>query len=194
MAISRQRGFTLIELMVAVAIMGILFAFAIPNFESFVNSNRLTSGANEMVASLQTARMEALRRNRRVVVCLSADPNSATPGCTTTNPTGWVVFLDKDISGTFTTGDTLLRASTLKDRLIVLTSPAVAGKIIFRSDGLAHDSSDTLLNGSVQFCTTTTRPLQNAREVQVGAGSRVFVKTPAANVTCTTAPANPTAT
>ncbi len=194
MAISRQTGFTLIELMVAIAIMGILFAVALPNFESFVNSNRLSSAANEMIASLQTARMESLRRNRRAVVCLSADPGSATPGCTTTNPTGWVTFLDVDKSGTFTTGDTLLRASTLKDRLIVLTSPAVAGKIIFRSDGLARDSTDALLNGSVQFCTTTTRPLQNAREVQVGAGSRVLVKTPATNVTCATAPNNPTAT
>ena len=194
MAISRQNGFTLIELMVAIAIMGILFAVALPNFESFVNSNRLSSGANEMIASLQTARMESLRRNRRTVVCLSADPNAASPGCTTTNPTGWVTFLDVDKSGTFTTGDTLLRASTLKDRLVVLTSPSVTGKIIFRSDGLARDSTDTLLNGSVQFCTTTTRPLQNARQVEVGAGSRVLVKTPATNVTCTTAPNDPTAT
>ena len=58
MAISRQRGFTLIELMVAVNIMGILLAFAIPSFESFVNTNKLASGANEMIASFQTARME----------------------------------------------------------------------------------------------------------------------------------------
>ena len=195
MAISRQRGFTLIELMVAVAIMGILLAFAIPNFETFVNTNRLAAAANEMIASIQTARMESLRRNNRVVVCLSATPGSATPSCATTGITGWITFLDVDKSGTFTANDKLLRASTLKDRVVVLTSPSVTGKVIFRSDGFARTSTDALLNGTVEFCIASTRPLLNARDVNIGAGSRVIVAKPAAaNSGCATALANPTAT
>ncbi|MEO6139059.1 MAG: GspH/FimT family pseudopilin [Luteimonas sp.] len=194
MAISRQRGFTLIELMVAVTIMGILLAFAIPNFESFVNTNRLASAANEMIASIQTARMESLRRNNRVVVCLSSSPGSATPSCNTTGITGWVTFLDVDKTGTFTTGDKLLMASTLKDRVVVLTSPSVTGKVIFRSDGFAWTSANTLLNGTVEFCIASPRPLLNARDVNIGAGSRVAVATPvAANNNCATAVANPAA-
>ncbi len=192
---SRQTGFTMIELMVVVTIMGILLAVAIPNFESFVNSNRLSSAANEMVASIQTARMESLRRNRRAVVCLSQNPSAASPACNAVNATGWVAFLDPDSSGTFTVGDTLLRSSTLKDRVVVNSSLASAGKVVFRSDGLARNSTggavqpNVLLNGALDVCISTTRPVLNARHVCVGSGSRVSVRQ-FTNAGCAATPVN----
>lgn len=203
MGISRQRvfkqgGFTLIELMVAVTIMGILLGLAIPSFVSFVNTNKLASGANEMIASIQTARMESIRRNRRVVVCLSAVPNAATPTCGGAIPTGWITFLDVDRNGAYNPAcgtppcDTLLRASTLKSQVVMLSSTAVGGSVIFRSDGLARDSTGALLNGAVDLCVVTNKPVTNARDVCLGSGSRVSVKS-TTNVSCSTAPVFTTA-
>ena len=75
-----QQGFTLIELMVAVAVLGVVVGLAVPGFQSVVNSNRLAGAANEAIATMQVARMEAIRRNRRVAVCASANANAALIG------------------------------------------------------------------------------------------------------------------
>src|SRR3546814_11649357 len=69
-------GFTLIELLVAIAVMAIVLVAGVPGFQALVNGNRLAASSNEMIANLQTARMEAIRRNRRVVVCASANANA----------------------------------------------------------------------------------------------------------------------
>jgi type IV fimbrial biogenesis protein FimT len=204
MGASRQSGFTLIELMVVVGIMALLLALAVPSFESTINSGRLTGAANELVASIQTARMESVRRNRRAIVCLSANPNTAAPSCSTTNPTGWFTFLDANANGVFNppsspplaTDDVLLRTTVLKTPLKVAASTATAGKFIFRSDGLARDntggtlSTSTLLNGTVDVCIPTRRPSENVRHINVLFGSSVSVKPENTNAACGT-PANP---
>ena len=71
-------GFTLIELVVTMAVLAILVTLATPSFTSIMNNNRLTSNANEMLTTLQSARMEAVRRNARVVICRNDTPDTAT--------------------------------------------------------------------------------------------------------------------
>ena len=57
-----QKGFTLLELMVTVAILGILSAIAYPSFESSIQDNRLSSQTNRILAALQFARSGVLSR------------------------------------------------------------------------------------------------------------------------------------
>jgi type IV fimbrial biogenesis protein FimT len=57
-------GFTLLELMITIAIAGILVGVAIPSFTSIITSNRLTAYANELVTALNLARNEAVKRGR----------------------------------------------------------------------------------------------------------------------------------
>ncbi|WP_159016284.1 GspH/FimT family pseudopilin [Cognatiluteimonas profundi] len=197
---TRQAGFTLIELMVALAVMAIVLSFAIPSFESIVNSNRLSSAANEMVASIQTAKMESLRRNRRAVVCLSDAPNLTTPACSglTSTTGGWITFVDENANGTFDNtatppipADTLLRTSLIKAPVQVLVSAQLpAGKLIVRSDGLARDNTGTaLLSGSLDVCIPTRRPAENVRHVNIGFGSAVSIASENESAACNT-PAN----
>jgi len=62
------QGFTLIELVATMAIVGILLALAIPSFNSTITSSRLTSYANDFVSALNLARSEAVRRGVPVTV------------------------------------------------------------------------------------------------------------------------------
>lgn len=91
-----QLGFTLIELVVTVSIVAILATVVAPNLQSYIQNNRINSTAQELLRTLQTARGEATKRQARVVVCLSAITNDGTPACTTSNPTGWIMFADTD--------------------------------------------------------------------------------------------------
>jgi type IV fimbrial biogenesis protein FimT len=100
---SRERGFTLVELMITVAVAAILVAIAIPSFKTITLSNRLNASANELVDSINSARMEAIKRNNYAQFCSnSASKNgSDTLGakCTAAG-TGAAVLLEDATSKT----------------------------------------------------------------------------------------------
>lgn len=84
------RGFSLVELMVAVAVTGILAAIAIPAFDSFILSNRLSAYASDFSAAARVARSEAMKRNLPVTLCKSSNGTS----CVTSGgwEQGWIVL------------------------------------------------------------------------------------------------------
>jgi len=96
----RLGGFTLMELMVVLALVGVIMGLAVPNFRTFVLNNRLTGGANDLLGSIVLARTEAIKRQLPVAVCATADPNTAVPVCSGAWAQGassaWVVWVDAD--------------------------------------------------------------------------------------------------
>ena len=68
-----SRGFTIIELIVALAVLAILVALAVPNFNDATLTARLNGFANSLVASSQVARSEAIKRNTNITLCMSAN-------------------------------------------------------------------------------------------------------------------------
>lgn len=63
MSLRRQNGFTLVELMVTVAVLAILSTIAYPSFQSTIRSNRVATTTNELIASLALARSEAIKKH-----------------------------------------------------------------------------------------------------------------------------------
>jgi len=82
-----SRGFTLIELLVTISIVAILASLAVPAFNEAMLGGKLTSLANNFVASAQFARSEAIKRNAAVTLCASSDGST----CTGAWKDGWVV-------------------------------------------------------------------------------------------------------
>ena len=97
MLIARSRGFTLIELMVGLTLLGVLLMLAMPSFTQMINNQKLRSTADTVLSGLQTARLEALKRNQPVEFLLTADTiDPANYGSFSTNAVGpgWAVRLD----------------------------------------------------------------------------------------------------
>src|SRR5262245_55497890 len=89
-----QRGFTLLELMIALALIGMLLTVAVPSMRTFTQNNRLTAASNDLLRSLQLARSESIKRQLNVVVCASSNPAAATPTCSYGAFRGWIVAQD----------------------------------------------------------------------------------------------------
>ncbi len=64
----KQRGFTVIELIITVTIVGIVLAVGIPGFRSIVQSNRAATSVNNLVSAMNLARAEAIGRGQEVCV------------------------------------------------------------------------------------------------------------------------------
>lgn len=102
----RNKGFTLIELVITMTVVGILAAIAVPSYQGFLNSNRLTAATNEFVGDISLARVEAMKRQGgsagtgQVVVCVSTSGTScaASPA---TWASGWISFWDQNGDSSF---------------------------------------------------------------------------------------------
>jgi type IV fimbrial biogenesis protein FimT len=90
----QQIGFTLVELLVAVAISVVVITLAVPSFGKFYADNLVSGRTNDLVSDIQLVRTEALRRRQRVSICASAD--GATCSVSNDWSTGWIVFTDDD--------------------------------------------------------------------------------------------------
>ena len=71
----RQAGFTMLELMIVIAVIAILTAIAVPNIIDWLPNYRLKSAARDLLSNMQKARMEAVSRNTDVVVTFDGSVN-----------------------------------------------------------------------------------------------------------------------
>lgn len=94
-------GFTLIELMITVVVLGVVLAITAPAMGNLVRSNRVTANANAVVSSMQYARSEAVKNAQPVVVCASSDQSTCDGAGSTDWSVGWISFVDANDNGTF---------------------------------------------------------------------------------------------
>ena len=192
---ARLGGFTLMEMMMSVVILGVLMAFAVPGFQSMVRSSQLTSSANEMLTAFQLARSEALRRGQRVVLCRSSNPEATSPSCATATTgawAGWIMFVDTDSDRVLDTNEALLRVHDNDPVFQMSVSSNISGNanaIVFRPDGLARASNGALLSARVRLCVPETIPATNIRDLAITVGGRTRVIRSAGAGLCA-APAN----
>lgn len=175
---SGNAGFTLIELMMTVAVAGILLALAGPSFREALLRQQVSNAAGELVAAVQLARSEAIRNNRRVTLCRSADASAC--DASTSTWAGWIIFVDTDADGVRDATEPVLRGGTIDAPVTLHASAnltALGERITFRGDGTARAADgQTLLAGTLAACVATTRPAENVRDVSLAFGSRTAVR------------------
>lgn len=172
----RQGGFTLIELMVTIAVLAVVLAIAVPSFQGITNRNRLTAITNEVVAAVQLTRMEAIRRNERVVMC-------PTTNGTTCNGANWMRIVVREAA----VGGEAIREFQFAGRGISVQGSSninTGNQLSFGSTGFARaGTTATNTQGTLRVCTTVLANNENARDVQF-AISRISVVTPADSGGC----------
>ncbi|MGD9841587.1 MAG: GspH/FimT family pseudopilin [Steroidobacteraceae bacterium] len=165
-----QQGFTLIELMVTIAIVAVLMSIAVPSMRTYVLNNRLNSASQEFLRTLQTARSEATKRGRNVVVCPSANPLAgAASRCTTGTPNGWIMFDDVDSNGDNSNATELLSAHSFDSSKMTM---AIDAPVSYATTGFANVGSGQAMvmcdsRGNVDSSGGTTQTNSVARGIAI---------------------------
>ena len=181
------QGFTLIELMVTLAIATILMMIAAPDMRGFIVSNRLSSNSNEILGALGLARTEAVRRNQRVIFCHVAATNGTPDITACTDPgtaswQGWMIFVDiQPADGARAVAEEVIRAGAFPGGSTQVLASAglqgAGGRIVFRPDGLAkaHGAANVMQQVALGMCDESSSLKQNTRVISLAFGSRLSV-------------------
>lgn len=148
MSTSRSRGFTLIELMVTVAIVAILVTVGIPSLRDAMTRSRLSGYVQEFSGALTLARSEAIKRGLPVSVCKSANGSS----CGGNWSDGWIIFVNKDDDSpaAVDTGEEILRIyPALPSNNTLNANNNFTNYITFSRLGMANNM------GTFVFCTNS---------------------------------------
>ena len=173
-------GFTLLELLITLAVSAILIGLAMPSLKSLMSDSEMTSTSNEFVYSLQTARSEAIKRAGPVGLCPSAAPLADEPVCSGTDyAAGWIVFADADGNGLReTTDEIVLQAAERSDSFSFTPDTAFAQRIYFGGSGTSINPVGVPLSGVIDISNG-----DELRRVRVAANGRIATLTPVAVVT-----------
>lgn len=130
-----QTGFTLLELVAVIVVAAIMVTMAVPSFVTFVKNNRMTTQINDFVASTNMARMEAIKRSQRVVVCKSSDGNTCSTSAAGWEQ-GWIAFVDANANGAHDAAEDIISShNALTDGTTLTGYTDLANPFYFNSNG-----------------------------------------------------------
>jgi type IV fimbrial biogenesis protein FimT len=146
-----SHGFTLVELLVTIAVLAILVSLSAPSFTAMIRNNRLTAVSNEITGSLNFARSEAIKRAANVTVCKTVDASVVNPVCATSGEWsgGWMVFVDKGVAGVFDGTDVRLQVAQPDSGSAHVTGDVnFANYVVYNSRGAAANGA----GGNLSIC------------------------------------------
>ena len=163
-------GFTLIEVLVVMAIVSALTAVAVPSFRSMADSLRLTAASNAFLAHLYLARSEAIKRRGRVVVCKSPD------GLACAASGGWeqgrLIFHDANNNGVLDAGELVIATEDrLQPGLRLTGNQTVARYVSFDAMGTTRLVGGGFQAGTLTLCRQALAP-NEARQIILNALGR----------------------
>jgi len=155
-----RAGFTLIELMITIAVGAVLLTVAVPSLRNMIANNRITTATNTFIADLNLARSEAIKRSR------SAYLTANDPAAANEFGGGWTVWLDQDDDASLDAPETLrvyqgAPASLAVDSVDNLT------QLEFLSDGTGNG------NAAVTFEVCDNRAGETGKQITITVVGRI---------------------
>ena len=181
---ARLRGFTLIELMVTIAIAAILMVVAVPSLVTYQRNSEMTSFANTLLASINAARGEAMKRGRYAMVV---------PADGVAWASGWVVFVDVNVTRTYNAAsDILVTTKEAPPSFLNVSGNGPAGEaapyIMFDPSGYAAKKPASATANLTLTITrndvSTSEAAEQTRLVVIAKTGRARVCKPSTDATC----------
>jgi type IV fimbrial biogenesis protein FimT len=151
-------GFTLIEMMVAIAILAVLMSLAVPSFRDMGFGEQLRSASTELIAAANLARSEAIKRNAPVNLCVSSDGESCGVGGW---EQGWIVTAG---------GPDPIRVKPAAPSGFRISATGAATAIVFQPTGVGATPA------SFTICRATPSPGRQERIVTIDAAGRATAR------------------
>ena len=182
-----QQGFTIIELMVTLAVLAVVLGIAIPSFKGQIERNSSLGLGEEFVSALNFARTEAIKRRGEVSICAS---NAANNACATSADwaNGWLVYVDSEAETSANTaidGTPLRNWNDLDQRAVMNVArvpeapatPAAVSFIRFNSRGMLARIVGAGVNDKIEAIVKLNACSgASARKVSVGRSGMVITE------------------
>lgn len=167
-----QRGVSLVEILIVIVIASIMATIAVPSFSSFMNNSRQSSVQSQLLADLNRARSEAIKRNSRVLVC---NRNPASTACTTSVDwnSGWIICYDVD-------ADNACDATSANDPNPIVVRPPIHNVLTLTSSVTPVRFNPTGTQGQAGNVTLTLAPSGSGWD---GAQTKTLVVSATGNIT-----------
>jgi type IV fimbrial biogenesis protein FimT len=176
----KQRGFTLVELIITLAVAAIVMTIGVPTFREVIRNNRIVTQTNELVTALNLARTEAIKRGIQVTMC-KTNYTGATPptDCSTSAAwnDGWIIYADRgSIDGTIKTseGDEIIMVKEAMTTGFKLGTGGTFNNWVSYLPTGSSRGSGGLSNDIFRLCLDSKT--DSGREITVNTAGRVWVK------------------
>jgi type IV fimbrial biogenesis protein FimT len=165
-----DRGFTLIEIMIALVVFGVLLTAAVPAYRDWIAAQQLANHAHFITDTLDLARSEAIKHGNRVNLCKSGDRRQCTDDGDWEQ--GWLLFVDENRSGQVDDDTVVLhREGAARDGITMRGNRPVEDYVSFTSLGHARLLSGALQMGTFVICKSG----QNALKVVLANSGRARI-------------------
>ena len=142
----KQKAFTVIELLITIAVMVIIVSFVVPNFSRVIAQGKLSGTRNEALSLMHFARLEAMRTRSNVIVCASENGQT----CSGDDWGRIIVFVDEDNNGQVSSGESIKRVASLSHPTITLANHMQGiPSIYFLPNGNAEFANGSISNTNI---------------------------------------------
>jgi|SaaInl4_200m_RNA_FD_contig_51_453113_length_699_multi_6_in_0_out_0_1 type IV fimbrial biogenesis protein FimT len=150
----KKSGYTLLELLITIALVSILMGIGIPSFKSTIESNRLESQAYDLSTVFSLARMEGIDKSVTMSICSSSDQATCSGSNNWAN--GWILFRDINANGVVDTPDC---TDDSKD-CVIKVWPVLSGSSVLTANGnfVTYATDGRIVGATINLTLTADTP------------------------------------